>query len=270
MLKTRIITALILAPLALWGILALSHEAFRGVLAVIVLMAAWEWARLVGWQRPLPRLGYMALLLGLVLLLELQLRQAHELRWVLVAALFWWGLSLAMVVRYPDGSNVWRSSAVARALAGIVVIVPMWLGLGLLHSVSGPAYVLVLMLLVWGADTGAYFAGRKFGRHKLAPRVSPGKSWEGVAGAMVVTLLVGAIAAWLLQPLRGTAPFMVLALLTVAISIIGDLQESMFKRMVDLKDSGGLLPGHGGVLDRIDSLTAAAPLFALGVAWLNG
>jgi len=270
MLKQRIITALILAPLAIWAILGLSHELFRVLMMVLAAMAAWEWSRLAGWQRIPGRIAYVAALLAIILSLEWQLRHQLNVHAILLVALGWWLLSLSMIVRYPAGSDFWRGHASARALAGLLVIVPMWLGVSLIHANPGPAYVLVLMLLVWGADTGAYFAGRAFGRHKLAPRVSPGKSWEGVMGGMVMTVVVAAVASWLLQPMMGAPLFILLSLVTVAFSILGDLQESMFKRMVDLKDSGGLLPGHGGVLDRIDSLTAASPIFALGVAWLNG
>jgi phosphatidate cytidylyltransferase len=269
MLKQRIITALILAPLALWAILVLSPETFRAALMVIGAMAGWEWARLVGWEKPAARAGYVVLLLALMLVIELLLRSEHDMSFLLYAALLWWLTSLLMIVRYPAGSGLWRDSHLARAMAGIIVILPMWLALGLLHSEVGPRYVVILALLVWGADTGAYFAGRQWGRHKLAPHVSPGKTWEGVAGAALMTLLVGAISGWLVEPAKGAFAFVLLALITIAFSIIGDLQESMFKRIVDLKDSGGLLPGHGGVLDRIDSLTAAAPIFALGAAWLN-
>ena len=125
------------------------------------------------------------------------------------------------------------------------------------------------MFVVWGADTGAYFAGRAFGRHKLAPRVSPGKTWEGVAGGAVLALLVAWVGTIWLEPVGGYAAFLVLVLLTVMISILGDLMESLFKRVADLKDSGGLLPGHGGVMDRIDSMTAAGPFFVLGLLWLS-
>jgi len=270
MLKQRIITALILAPLAIWAILGLSHEYFRGLVLVVAAMAAWEWARLVGWHSIVGRSGYVLVIVAAIVGLEWALRGQCDVTPVLYVSMGWWLLSLYLVVRYPAGNNFIKNHALARALAGLLVIVPMWLGLSLIHAVPGPAYVLVLMLLVWGADTGAYFAGRAFGRHKLAPRVSPGKSWEGVIGGLLMTVVVAAVASWLVEPMMGTLRFIVLALLTVAISILGDLQESMFKRMVDLKDSGGLLPGHGGVLDRIDSLTAAAPFFALGVAWLNG
>lgn len=270
MLKQRIITALILAPLAIWAILALSDELFRGLMLVVAAMAAWEWARLVGWQTLTRRIGYVLAVVAAIVVLEIMLRQQREVSAVLFAALGWWLLSFFLVIRYPAGNGLLQHHVAARAVAGLLVIVPMWLGLSLIHSTPGPAYVLVLMLVVWGADTGAYFAGRRFGRHKLAPRVSPGKSWEGVIGGLLLTVAVAAAASGLLQPEMGTPRFILLSLLTVAFSILGDLQESMFKRMVDMKDSGGLLPGHGGVLDRIDSLTAAAPIFALGVAWLNG
>ncbi len=129
---------------------------------------------------------------------------------------------------------------------------------------------LLVMVLVSCADIGAYFAGRSFGRHKLAPQVSPGKTWEGLLGALAVTSVVAWVAARLfLMPTEFVFNFIVLCLVTVLVSVVGDLSESMFKRMVGAKDSGGLLPGHGGVLDRIDSLTAAAPLFATGVLWLK-
>jgi len=237
---------------------------------VLVVMAGWEWARLVGWEKPVARAGYALLLLAVMVFLEFLLRRGEDVSPLLYVAILWWLVALVMIMRYPVGSELWRNSQLARAIAGILVILPMWLALGILHSNVHPHYVVILALLVWGADTGAYFAGRKWGRHKLAPRVSPGKSWEGVAGAAVMTLVVGTVSAILVEPAKGVAAFVVLALITVAFSIIGDLQESMFKRIVDLKDSGGLLPGHGGVLDRIDSLTAAAPIFALGAVWLNG
>jgi len=272
MLKQRIITALILAPLALWGILALSHQAFRDVVMVLVVLAGWEWARLVGWQKPVARIAYALLLLAGMISIELLLQRGIDVSLLLYVATLWWLVALVMIMRYPAGSNLWRHSQLARAVAGILVLLPMWLALGILHSAidHGERYVVILALLVWGADTGAYFAGRKWGRHKLAPRVSPGKSWEGVAGAVAMTLVVGTVSALLVEPAKGVVAFVALALITVVFSIIGDLQESMFKRIVDLKDSSGLLPGHGGILDRFDSLTAAAPIFALGAIWLNG
>ena len=126
--------------------------------------------------------------------------------------------------------------------------------------------IIVLFSLVWGADSSAYFVGRRFGRYKLAPRVSPGKTWEGIGGAVLAGMLIGACAGWWcgLEAETG-ALFVVLCVVTVAISIVGDLTESLIKRHGGVKDSGSLLPGHGGLLDRVDSLTAAAPVYLLGL-----
>jgi phosphatidate cytidylyltransferase len=159
-----------------------------------------------------------------------------------------------------------------RALAGDLILVPAWGALVALHGQEphGPAWVLFLAALVWLADIGAFFAGRRWGRRKLAVRVSPGKSWEGVAGGVLAALAGAAVAVVLAgEPLHQVPILFVLVVVTVAASVLGDLTESLFKREAGLKDSGGLLPGHGGVLDRIDSLLAAAPVFVLGLVWLG-
>lgn len=268
MLMQRIITALILAPLAIWGILALPANAFSAIVAVIVLMGAWEWSRLLGWESMLMRGSYVLLTLLLIAALawDMVFIQGQT---VLVIAALWWLSVLFWLVTYPTGSDFWRKHLISRAIAGLLVLLPTWVGLVLLREQAGAPYVLVLMLLIWGADTGAYFAGRQWGRRKLAPRVSPGKSWEGVAGGAVTALGIAAVANHFLHPAMGLMAFLGLAVLTVAVSIVGDLLESMFKRIVDIKDSGGLLPGHGGILDRIDSLTAAAPVFTLALWWVS-
>ena len=155
-------------------------------------------------------------------------------------------------------------------VAGLLVLIPTGLSLAHLltgHGTSGPTYVMFLLLLVWAADVGAYFAGRAFGRHALAPLVSPKKTWEGAAGGVVLAALVAAGGVeWFHRP---AGPFIALAMVTVVASIVGDLTESLFKRNAGLKESGKLLPGHGGVLDRIDSVTAAAPVFALGLGLIG-
>ncbi len=266
MLKQRIITALILAPLTLWAIFTLSTPLFALMFAVVFALAAWEWSRLVGYQvtgRVLYLVALMLLSAGTFLCLGFMPFAVL----LALAALLWWTVALVAVLRYPNGSGVWRDSHGARAVAGVLVLLPAWAALVLLHREAGPGYVILLMLLVWGADTGAYFAGRRFGKHKLAPRVSPGKSWEGVYGALLMTLLLALVGYYWLSPSVSAGTFVLLCLLSVSISVLGDLNESMFKRIVDIKDSGGLLPGHGGVMDRIDSLTAAAPLYAVGVLW---
>jgi phosphatidate cytidylyltransferase len=269
MLKQRLITALILAPLALWGIWALSSSAFAIAIGVIFSLGAWEWTRLSGLHnRPGRALYVMVLLVLMAGTFQLLQQQQNWSLVIMLVALMWWVMALMSVLGYPQTAGMWRQASV-RGIVGGLILLPSWAAMLLLHRDFGPGYVILLVMLIWGADTGAYFAGRAFGKHKLAPKVSPGKTWEGVVGGMLLALAVAAVATVWLPPVGGMVPFLGLVVLTVAVSVLGDLVESLFKRIVDLKDSGGLLPGHGGVLDRIDSLTAAAPLFALGLIWLS-
>ncbi len=271
MLKQRILTALVLAPLALWGIWASPLPVFAAILAVIFALAGWEWARLSGLAGVSGRIAYVALLLLGMAGLYFGLTVDNLALAVFVLALVWWSMALMMVLSFPQGSEMWRRSGLARGIAGLFILLPAWLALVVLHGQveDGPGWVILLVMLVWAADTGAYFAGRALGRHKLAPKVSPGKTWEGAAGGLLLALLIALLGSLWLSPGGGMVAFVVLVLLTIAISVLGDLVESLFKRITDIKDSGGLLPGHGGMLDRIDSLTAAAPLFVLGMVWLG-
>lgn len=237
-------------------------------MAVIFSLGGWEWARLSGLQRPPGRLLYAALLAGLMYGSYLLLQQPGWAAVFLVLALMWLALALLSVLGYPHSSGLWQR-APARAVAGLFILLPAWAAMVLLHREFGPGYVILLALLVWVADIGAYFAGRAFGKQKLAPRVSPGKTWEGVFSGLLLALVVAGVATVWLKPLEPVAAFLLLCLLSVSISVLGDLVESLFKRIADVKDSGGLLPGHGGVMDRIDSLTAAAPMFTLGLIWLS-
>ncbi len=264
MLKQRVLTALILAPLAVWAILALPSPVFALLFGVIMLLGAWEWTRLIGFTSMGGRFGYVATIALLMVGLFPMMSMPGSIVALGASAMVWWIAALVSVLRYPAGIEVWRQNKVARALAGGFVLVPAWGCLVLLQHAPGPGFVLLLMVLIWGADTGAYFAGRRWGRHRLAPSVSPGKTWEGVGGGAAVALLAGAVGWLWLRPETALPGFIVLCGVTIAFSVLGDLSESMFKRMMNIKDSGGLLPGHGGILDRIDSLTAAAPVFALG------
>ena len=260
MLRQRILTAAWLAPLALAGLFGLSGGAFAAFTAAVVLLAAWEWANLAGLSEGGRRLAPVAGL-GLVMA-GLHAAGMTLSPWLLWLAVPGWLVNLYWVVGYPERAGQWHGTGMRLAM-GLWVLLPTWVGFNVLRE-AGAAWLLFVLLLVWGADIGAYFVGKSLGKRKLAPSVSPGKTWEGVAGGVAVTaLLAMSFAVW--QGLGLASGLMLLAatvLVTLA-SVVGDLLESMLKRHRGLKDSSHLLPGHGGVLDRVDSLTAAVPLFAL-------
>lgn len=268
MLKQRLLTAAILIPLVVWGIFSLDVSRFALVWGLFILMGGWEWTRLAGVTHALQRGAYLLLLAALLgALWALPVWESQALFPLLVSALLWWLLTLVLVVRYPRGriASTWF-----KLVAGLWVLVPAWAGLSALQhaQIGGPAHVLFLLVLIWAADSGAYFAGRRWGRNKLAPEVSPGKTREGLWGALALGLVWALIGMAWLKPQSGIL-FVVWSMVTLLFSVLGDLAESMFKRQAGVKDSGQLLPGHGGVLDRIDSLTSAAPLFVLGLLLLE-
>lgn len=272
MLKTRIITALILLVLFLAALFWLPPRAWAAFAGALVIPAAWEWGRLMKLESAACSL-YVVLVAAACAALLLPGQGdagagalgAHAVVYV-VATLFW-------IIVVP--LSLWRGwlprSRWLAAATGLVVLVPTWLALVELREL-GPGLLLLLMAVAWISDIAAYFAGRRYGRRKLAPSISPGKSWEGVAGAVLAVSAYAALwnFAWpaqfpqALQSLRfgGFAMLLLLWLLT-AIGIYGDLFESAMKRQAGVKDSGVLLPGHGGVLDRIDALTAVLPVAAL-------
>ena len=267
MLKQRIITAAILLPVAIIGFFLLQGLAFALFIGLVVVLGAWEWARLAGFAGQGLRVGYA---LAVAMLLGVLYQFPSLAPWMLALAVLWWLVATYLVLTYPESSRLWGGRG-GSLLIGLAVLLPSWQGLVVLKQWQlGNWLILAVMILVWVADIGAYFSGKAFGRRKLAPKVSPGKSWEGLVGglltSLLVTLAVGVYRGW-------TARELVLALLgaalVVSISVIGDLTESMFKRSAGIKDSSQLLPGHGGVMDRIDSLTAAIPVFAV-LLWLAG
>jgi len=261
MLKQRVITALILAPLVIWGILSLPEAWFALLLGVVVVGGFWEWSAFVTSKMALRALYLItggALVALLFFFANPEVWRAvpwFGIAWLVVASL--------LVIRYPMISSIWRESALLKALVGLLILVPMWVSVVEIQRGIGPEFVLLLMLMIWGADTGAYFAGHKWGRIKLAPAVSPGKSWEGVIGGLIAAVLVALFSTIWLEPPMGLLLFGITAFVVSAVSVMGDLIESLFKRITGIKDSGNILPGHGGVLDRIDSLTTAAPTFYL-------
>lgn len=267
MLKQRIITALFMLPVALCGFFLLNNGWFALFIGAVVTVGAWEWARLAGFESQSKRVLYAlvvaALLSGLYLCPQLA-------GWVLLVGVAWWVLATALVLSYPVSSHYW-STCNAKLAIGLLILLPAWQGLVLFKQwPEANALILAVMVLVWGADIGAYFAGRRFGKRKLAPQVSPGKSWEGVYGGLLATLAIClGVALYRDWSISGTLLAMAGTVVVVLISVVGDLTESMFKRQAGLKDSSNLLPGHGGILDRIDSLTAAIPVFA-AILWLAG
>jgi len=272
MLKLRLLTALALIPLVVWGIIALPTPYLAAILGLVIAQGGWEWGGFMQLKFAGQRAAYALLLVGCLGIAAYAWASPHGRLMVLpVAGLVWWLLATVWVLRYPRNTKCW-SRPIMKAMVGILVLVPAWLAVVTLHGSGeqGPYWLLYLLSLIWVADSGAYFGGRRWGKHKLAVEVSPGKTWEGAASALVLCAIYAVGAAQMLDVAGNQRPlFVVLSLVTVAFSIVGDLTESMFKRQAGLKDSGTLLPGHGGILDRIDSVTAAAPVFVVGL-WLTG
>lgn len=266
MLKQRLITGLILAAIVAFSIVALPTIGFGVILSIFILLGAWEWGGLL-----FPPAGQWCYCAGVAALIGLVWSLLE--RPLLVAVLMalsgaYWCWVVFWLWRYTMDAG--RNSVFSWALAGLLTLVPTWVALMTLHGrpTAGPFYVLFLVALIAGADSSAYFVGRRWGRHKLAPRLSPGKTREGVIGALVAAAVL-ALAGGALLGIAPRPAFLALCLATVAFSIVGDLFESMFKRQHAAKDSSSLLPGHGGMLDRLDSMTAAAPVFLLGLLGLT-
>ena len=265
----RILTALVLAPLFIWAIFTLNTPYFSYLLLAFVVLGAWEFSKLIKITQPINRALLTLFIVGCTLVANNHAQNPDNLYILLYVSALWWGLNLFWVVSYPNHTQTWFGSGIVRSMSGVLLLAPMWVSLISLHA-KGDEYFLLLMLLIWGADSGAYFVGRKFGKRKLAPKVSPGKSVEGVLGGIGFALIV-MLAFLQLQGIASEQYFgyLLLTVVVASVSVLGDLFESLFKRESGMKDSGQILPGHGGVLDRIDSLTAAAPFFLLGLNLLN-
>lgn len=259
-LRERIVTALAIAAVVLVVLTSLSAWVALPVIAVVFLAGAWEWAGFAGIRKPGQRAMYTAAI-GVTAGLAWRLTgdPAHLVAFLRLIALWWLVAFLWLALASQKGRRL------AAAVVGFPVLVPAAVGLARLALVEphGQMLLLYLLVLIAAADVGAYFGGRALGRHKLAPRVSPGKTWEGFAAGMLAAAAAAVAGALIFGvPLW---EWLALCVLVALVSVVGDLFESMFKRRAGLKDSGHLLPGHGGVLDRIDSLTAAGPTFLLGL-----
>ncbi|MEJ0040649.1 MAG: phosphatidate cytidylyltransferase [Gammaproteobacteria bacterium] len=259
-IKKRIVTAGVLIALLLLVVLVLPPIATVIALTVVVLAGAWEWSAFLRITSVWQRLIYVVVVAALLPIVWSFTKSLDGLKLVLSIAVVWWVIALGWVMFAPRLVSAW-----AAALAGVLALVPAWIALMRLRvdSERGAEWVLFALILVQVADIGAFFVGRRFGRRRLAPSVSPGKTWEGVIGGLIASGLVA-----ILGSSRFGIPlvqFLPLCLAVVAFSIVGDLTESLLKRFAGLKDSGRLFPGHGGVMDRIDSVTAAAPVLFFGL-----
>jgi phosphatidate cytidylyltransferase len=264
MLKQRVITAIILVAVVLSAIVYFPSSWFHVFVALFIALGAMEWSVLAGLPGMIWRAGYGVACLALMFVLahvELALGEI-----LLTVSAAWWVIAFVLVCLYPKAAGLWHRSVVLLPL-GLVVLMPGFIALSRLRGLEDHVfYILLLIALIAAADSGAYFAGRAFGKHKLAPRVSPNKTWEGFVGGQLAVCIV----LWIALLLRGvevsTGQAVLITLGAIALaaaSVVGDLFESMLKRQAGVKDSGALLPGHGGVLDRIDSLTAALPVYSV-------
>ena len=267
-MRARVLTAMVLGAVLISVLLLAPAVAVRALLGLFVIAGAWEWAAFAGCTERALRLGFVLLIavvsVGGRALVEggagVGAVTGPAFGVLLRVAAIWWVVALLWLVFAPQRVSRWGG-----AVAALCSLPPTWIALTHIAGnwTRGTQWVLFIVVLAFAADTGAFFAGRAFGRTKLAPRVSPGKTWEGVIGGLFLAALAAlAGARWFGLP---AAAFVPLCLLAAAFSVVGDLTESMFKRARGVKDSGRLFPGHGGVLDRIDSLLAVTPFMALGL-----
>jgi phosphatidate cytidylyltransferase len=281
LLKQRIITALLLAPAIIAAIFYLPLNYFAALILAVMAIGAWEWGPLMGFSTKPRRIAFV--LTNVVIIVALWAYIPLDTLWlnanvlhssiiyILWLTVAWWMLSAFLTFVYPRYSKFWSAHRSVRGLFGWLTIVPTWLAFMILRSheyqvdpYDGAQLIMFLFLMVWSADVGAYFVGKSIGKHKLMPNVSPGKTIEGFIGGIVFACLLVNLAGYMLDwSITQHLTVIVVTIVITTISVLGDLNESMFKRQAGIKDSGSILPGHGGILDRIDSLTATAPIYAL-------
>ncbi|MDN3613602.1 phosphatidate cytidylyltransferase [Vibrio gallaecicus] len=275
-MKQRIITALILAPLVILGIFELALPHFILALAAITILGFWEWTQFVEsksrYLALVPTVAISALSLVFIPFDAFSLNDISSAHYAILSAGFiWWIIASGLAISYPKSLPSWQQSTILRHSFGLLTLLPFFWSIIILRATNisvdpyhGAKLVMFVCFIVWAADSGAYFTGKSIGKRKMAPSVSPNKTIEGLIGGIITALVIAWIFAGMFD-IQFTSPvhMVVITLITVVISVLGDLVESMFKRVSGIKDSSNLIPGHGGILDRIDSLTAAFPVFAL-------
>ncbi len=277
MTRTRVIAALAMTPIAIAAILLLPTPWLVALAAILFLAGLWEWFRLADIDDTLARTVLLVVNMALMVAIVWGSRTSGGLSYVLlqimiVVGVAWWLLAMLWLRHFEFASNHETHARVFKLAAGTLAIVPAWCALAVLHGSdpNGHRWLFVALMIVWAADSGAYFAGRRFGKRKLAPRISPNKTVEGLLGGVASGLVVAlAFAPFAGATLRELPAVALVAIVAVLFSVVGDLFESLLKRHVGAKDSGDLIPGHGGILDRIDGVVAALPVFALGKALMG-
>lgn len=276
-----------LAPITLACVFLLPTPYFILFCSAVMLIGAWEWGSLMGVTSTSGRIGFVALIIAMLVALHVispadamwqsvngqSLQLADTYYGILFISALWWLISLFLIFTYPKSASFWQQNLLIRALIGVLSLVPAWVAFIAIRTLHieqeglfyfGAYLLFASLLIVWAADIGAYFSGKKFGKHKLMPHVSPNKTIEGFVGGLIwVAVLVVILNACFDIEVSQYPLYLAIAVLTAVISAVGDLNESMFKRVAGVKDSGTILPGHGGILDRIDSLVAATPVFIL-------
>ena len=277
MTRTRLLAALVMAPLAIAAILLLPTDWMMTLAAVVFMLGLWEWFDLAEIDDPLARTVLLVAHLALMVALVWASRSSSGFSFVLlelmtVIGVIWWLLALVWLGRYRFASDHDTHARMFKLAAGALATIPAWCALAWIHAgqPNGHRWLLCALMVVWAADTGAYFSGRHFGRHKLAPKISPNKTVEGLVGGMLLAVIVGVALSLFAGATTAQLPAVAaVSLLAALFSVVGDLFESLLKRHAGVKDSGALIPGHGGVLDRLDGVLAALPAFALGKAVLG-
>ena len=277
MLKQRIITAIILALIFITATVFLSSFSYSLFVTIVVLAASWEWCAFIGLAKKVAKVSYLATLGSMIIALyfflgivpESLVINSYRAGIILGLGILFWVLTFFMLKGYPSNSDRWNNKSKI-ALMGLMALIPTWVGIVQIKYLNPQGFLLLgMVVMVAAADIGAYFVGKRIGKNRLAPSLSPNKTWEGVLGGFAACLLVGILLIWLLHSYLITlsnVQILILVLLSLVVTlfdVIGDLLESMLKRNRDLKDSGKILPGHGGILDRVDGLLAVTPIFVL-------
>ncbi len=276
-LKQRIITAIILALIFITATVFLSSFSYSLFVTIVVLAASWEWCAFIGLAKQVAKVSYLATLGSMIIALYFFLEivpeslviNSYRAGIILGLGILFWVLTFFMLKGYPSNSDRWNNKSKI-ALMGLMALIPTWVGIVQIKYLNPQGFLLLgMVVMVAAADIGAYFVGKRIGKNRLAPSLSPNKTWEGVLGGFAACLLVGILLIWLLHSYLITlsnVQILILVLLSLVVTlfdVIGDLLESMLKRNRDLKDSGKILPGHGGILDRVDGLLAVTPIFVL-------